>query len=142
MFLSKPVETSWQRWYYECSLLPSSLLGNFLLLLLQLVHPYRNSPIITPVYYFDKLICEKVIKTFNIVSEVTAYLKTFCRSSTSKAVCFRFRLTNFAFLLITSFSTSIQLVNPYSSNVSLMQKPGSWFLLAKCFKNACGRVTS
>ena len=26
------------------------------------------------------------------------------------------------------------------TNVSLMWKPGSWFLLAKCLKNTCGRV--
>ena len=32
-------------------------------------------------------------------------------------------------------------INPFSTNVLLMQKPGSWFLLAKCLKNYCGRVT-
>ena len=33
------------------------------------------------------------------------------------------------------------LVNQFSTNVSLMQKPGSWFSLAKCLKNTYGRVT-
>ena len=33
------------------------------------------------------------------------------------------------------------LFNPFSTNVSLMNKPGSWFLLAKCLKNTCVRVT-
>ena len=31
--------------------------------------------------------------------------------------------------------------NPFSTNDPIMDKPGSWFLLAKCFKNTCGRVT-
>ena len=31
--------------------------------------------------------------------------------------------------------------NPFSTNVPFMDKPGSWFLLAKCLKNTCGRVT-
>ena len=26
-------------------------------------------------------------------------------------------------------------INPFSTNVPLMDKPGSWFLLAKCLKN-------
>ena len=29
----------------------------------------------------------------------------------------------------------------FSTNVPLTDKPGSWFLLAKCLKNNCGRVT-
>ena len=33
------------------------------------------------------------------------------------------------------------LINPSSTNVPPMQKPGSWFLLAKYLKNTCGRVT-
>ena len=32
-------------------------------------------------------------------------------------------------------------VNPFSSNVPFMDKPGSWFLLAKCLKSTCGKVT-
>ena len=35
----------------------------------------------------------------------------------------------------------INLLKPFSTNVSLMDKPGSWFLLAKYLKNTCGRVT-
>ena len=31
--------------------------------------------------------------------------------------------------------------NLFSTNVPFMDKPGSWFLLAKCLKNSCGRVT-
>ena len=31
-------------------------------------------------------------------------------------------------------------INPISTNVSIMDKPGSRFLLPKCLKNACGRV--
>ena len=31
--------------------------------------------------------------------------------------------------------------NPFSTNVPLTDKPDSWFLLAKCLKNTCGRVT-
>ena len=29
----------------------------------------------------------------------------------------------------------------WGANVSLMEKPCGWFLLAKCLKNTCGRVT-
>ena len=32
-------------------------------------------------------------------------------------------------------------LNPFLTKVPLMQKPGNWFLLAKCLKNTCGRVT-
>ena len=32
-------------------------------------------------------------------------------------------------------------INPFPTNVPLMQKPGSWVLLAKDLKNTCGRVT-
>ena len=31
--------------------------------------------------------------------------------------------------------------NPFSANVPIMDKPGSWSLLAKCLKKTCGRVT-
>ena len=30
--------------------------------------------------------------------------------------------------------------NPFLTNVPFIDKPGSWFLLAKCLKNTCGRV--
>ena len=33
------------------------------------------------------------------------------------------------------------IINPFSTNAPLTDKPGTWFLLAKCLKNACGRVT-
>ena len=32
-------------------------------------------------------------------------------------------------------------LNPFSTNAPFMDKPGSWFLLVKCLKNTCGRVT-
>ena len=38
-------------------------------------------------------------------------------------------------------SEGIELINPFSTNVSLTDKPGSWFLLLKCLKNTCGSVT-
>ena len=31
--------------------------------------------------------------------------------------------------------------NPHQANVPLMEKPGGWFLQAKCVKNTCERVT-
>ena len=33
------------------------------------------------------------------------------------------------------------ILNPFLTNVPLMQKPGRWFLLTKCLKNTRGRVT-
>ena len=38
-------------------------------------------------------------------------------------------------------STYEKYVNPFQANVSLMEKPGGWFLLTKCVKNVCERVT-
>ena len=32
-------------------------------------------------------------------------------------------------------------IKPFQANVPLMEKPGGWFLLAKCVKNTSGRVT-
>ena len=32
-------------------------------------------------------------------------------------------------------------INLFSTNVPLTDKPGSWFLLAKCLKNTCGKET-
>ena len=33
-------------------------------------------------------------------------------------------------------------INPLSTNVSITDKPGGRFLIPKCLKNTCGRVTS
>ena len=32
--------------------------------------------------------------------------------------------------------------NPFSTNIPIMDKPGSCFLLPKCLKNTCGRPAS
>ena len=40
-----------------------------------------------------------------------------------------------------SVNLTQNLINPFSTNVPFMDKPGSCFLLAKCLKNICGRVT-
>ena len=45
-------------------------------------------------------------------------------------------------LWLLFFAAVIQpIFNPFSTHVPLMGKPGSWFLLAKCLKSTCGRVT-
>ena len=36
-----------------------------------------------------------------------------------------------------SFPNFVSDINAFSTNVPLMQKPGSWFLLSKCLKNTC-----
>ena len=33
------------------------------------------------------------------------------------------------------------ILNSFSTNIPVMDNPGSWFLLPKCLKNTCGRVT-
>ena len=43
--------------------------------------------------------------------------------------------------LFEHFLEFVDKVNPFSTNVQIMDKPSSWFLLAKCLKNTCGRVT-
>ena len=61
--------------------------------------------------------------------------------------CHDFHVTMYLFIfLIVSCLTLAKfflavLLNPFSTNVPIMDKPGSWFLLAKCLKNTCGRVT-
>ena len=35
----------------------------------------------------------------------------------------------------------IEYFNPFSTNAPFMDKPGSWFLLAKCLQNTCGKET-
>ena len=42
---------------------------------------------------------------------------------------------------VWKWSANDNWLNPFSTNVSLTDKPGSRFLLAKCLKNACWRVT-
>ena len=37
--------------------------------------------------------------------------------------------------------TIFNYINPFLTNVPFTDKPGSWFLLAKCLKNTCRRVT-
>ena len=32
-------------------------------------------------------------------------------------------------------------INSFPANVPIMEKPGTWFLPAKCVKNTCGGVT-
>ena len=32
-------------------------------------------------------------------------------------------------------------ISPFSTNVPIIDQPSSWFLLANCLKNTCGRVT-
>ena len=44
-------------------------------------------------------------------------------------------------LTLNSVNLTQNLINPFSTNVPFMDKPGSWFLLAKCLKNTCGRLT-
>ena len=43
--------------------------------------------------------------------------------------------------LLENFLEFVEKVNPFSTNVPIMDKPSSWFLLAKCLRNTCGRVT-
>ena len=61
--------------------------------------------------------------------------------------CVYFLVTFVAITLTSKEKNSIfytakilSMLNPFSTNVPLMDKPGSWFLLAKCLKNTCGRV--
>ena len=38
-------------------------------------------------------------------------------------------------------NVSKNIINPFLTNVRLTDKPGSWFLIEKCLKNTCERVT-
>ena len=43
--------------------------------------------------------------------------------------------------LLEHFLEFVDKVNPLLTNAPIMGKPSSWFLLAKCLKDTCGRVT-
>ena len=43
-------------------------------------------------------------------------------------------------ILASTFIFCLKL-NPFLTSFPFMDKPGCWFLLAKCLKNTCGRVT-
>ena len=45
------------------------------------------------------------------------------------------------FSVIAHFTLDRAWFNQFSTNFSLTDKPGSWFLRAKCWKKTCGRVT-
>ena len=47
----------------------------------------------------------------------------------------------FAEVCMTFVTTRHKKVNRFQVNVPLMEKPDGWFLVTKCVKNACGRVT-
>ena len=42
---------------------------------------------------------------------------------------------------LSASSLKLQELNLFPANVPIMEKAGSWFLLAKCVKDTCGRVT-
>lgn len=44
-----------------------------------------------------------------------------------------------SYILMTDISKT-SFLNPFNSNVILMEKPGSWFALTKGVKSICGRV--
>ena len=50
---------------------------------------------------------------------------------------FKYTLKSHSFIVNQNSS----FFNPFSANIPIIEKPGSWSLLAKCVKNACGRVT-
>ena len=47
----------------------------------------------------------------------------------------------FKFACLLNFAEMRYFLQPIFDQCSLMDKPGSQFLLAKCLKNTCGRVT-
>ena len=89
-------------------------------------------------------------------------LNLFLRYSNKKNLCYILMYSSFLFFLeflelvsqcisthksqlVSPFPLPLVFVknsfNPFSINVPLMQKPGSWVLLAKCLKDTCGRLT-
>ena len=55
--------------------------------------------------------------------------------------CQKSLLTKFYVDMLQLKNYGFTTLNPFSTNVPLTDKPGSWFSLAKCLKNTCGRVT-
>ena len=51
------------------------------------------------------------------------------------------KLSNNKNVIVLAHHSIAMCFNPFSTNVPLMDKPGGWFLLAKCLKNICGGVT-
>ena len=58
-------------------------------------------------------------------------------------LCDQSRVVWADFLKVFRFKYTVVniILNPFSTNVPLMDKPGSWFFLAKCLENTCGTVT-
>ena len=52
-----------------------------------------------------------------------------------------FLLSLFIYIYIYVYIKPHDDINPFSTNVQLINKPGSCFLLAKSLKNTCGRMT-
>ena len=50
------------------------------------------------------------------------------------------KLSNEINRVITRSIFSKYILNHFSTNVQIRDKPGNWFLLAKCLKKTCGRV--
>ena len=76
-------------------------------------------------------------------------LKLLCCAFVTKYVLTRtlYFFVQVSFIVYREVTKTLQdlpviFINPFWTNVPLTDKPGSWFLLAKCLKSTCGRVTS
>ena len=82
------------------------------------------------------------INKLTIGCSETTFSKNFYRTETNQMICNTKQLVGFKMVLIFSeryFETDM---NPFPANIPFIDQSGSWFLLAKCVKNTCGRVTS
>ena len=72
-------------------------------------------------------------KNFNSDNKIYSVCNNFWLNQVAKAFIFITHLVR--------FSKTVYTIKIFSTNVPIMDKSGSWFLLAKCLKNTCGRVT-
>ena len=98
-----------------------------------------------PHWYFVFSIQKQIFSNENIlnIENIFNQVNISYNNSIDKYQSVSFRYTDSVVLLSheKELGASVVMFNPFSTNVLLMQRPDSWFLLARCLKSTCRRVT-
>ena len=87
-------------------------------------------------HYFSKILLFNLSTCFDFRVHKIFSLRSFSSLNTSLK---QFELLYFSKRSMNGYKWII--LNSFSTNIPVMDNPGSWFLLPKCLKNTCGRVT-
>ena len=88
------------------------------------------------------IIKQRCCGTIRENSQLRKAIQLFFAKSFKVEICYRLSIIQSLIIFLTyrlspSFASNI---NPFQANVPLMEKPGGWFLLAKCVKNILPQV--